>query len=165
MKLRKRKQERPSGPNCQNWEQKEMKKLGSLWGILMICLTTLRKLVAPSVGKVLSWPLGALFSSIVSWSCRGTHYNHFIPSRLDRAMGNCKWSETFSSRSCEYLHFEGSDHRPVLVHIHATKPSKGGLFCFDRRLVNKVEVRSLVEEHWNGLTPDSESILAKICRV
>lgn len=37
----------------------------------------------------------------LSW--RGTRYNHFIQSRLDRALANCSWSELFPASFCEYL--------------------------------------------------------------
>lgn len=98
-----------------------------------------------------------------SLSWRGTRYNYFFQSHLDHAMGNCKWSDSFPTGCCEYLRFEGSDHRPVLVHLHATKPRKRDLFRFDRRLAQKPEIRNLVETHWTRPIPDS--ILTMICRV
>ncbi|CAA7017073.1 unnamed protein product [Microthlaspi erraticum] len=44
-----------------------------------------------------------------SLSWRGTRYNHFIQSRLDRALANCNWFEKFPTGRSEYLRFEGSD--------------------------------------------------------
>lgn len=98
-----------------------------------------------------------------SLSWRGTRYNYFIQSRLDRAMGNCKWSESFPTGCCEYLRFEGSDHRPILVHLQATKSRKRNLFRFDRKLVHKPEIRKLVDEQWQN--PGNDSVLTKLCRV
>lgn len=54
-----------------------------------------------------------------SLSWRGTRYSHFIQSRLDRAMANLDWMEMFPAARCEYLRFEGSDHRPLLTHFDA----------------------------------------------
>lgn len=78
-------------------------------------------------------------------------------------MGNYKWSESFPTGCCEYLWFEGSDHRPVLVYLHATKPRKRRLFRFDKRLAQKPEIMNLVETHWTRPIP--YSILTKICLV
>ena len=98
-----------------------------------------------------------------SLSWRGTRYSHFIQSRLDRAMINCKWAELFPSGCCEYLRFEGSDHRPVLVHLNQTQKKKRGLFRFDRSLKEQPEIKELVEEHWTARS--YESVLSKICRI
>lgn len=97
----------------------------------------------------------------LSW--RGTRYNYFIQSRLDRAMANCSWFERFPAGRCEYLRFEGSDHRPVLVHFDVKRKQKKGLFRFDRRLKGKPEIRKLVEEQWSE--EPFESVLAKIGRI
>ena len=98
-----------------------------------------------------------------SLSWRGNRYSHFIQSRLDRAMINCKWAEDYPSECCEYLRFEGSDHRPVLVHLSQSPPKKRGLFRFDRRLKNKPEIQELVEKHRTSMS--YESVLVKICRI
>ena len=82
----------------------------------------------------------------LSW--RGTRYNYFIQSRLDRAMGNCSWFERFPAGHCEYLRFEGSDHRPIVVHFDVSTRKKKGLFRFDRRLKDKPEIRKIVADQW-----------------
>lgn len=79
-----------------------------------------------------------------SLSWRGTRYNFFIQSRLDRAVGNCKWAETFPTGCCEYLRFAGPDHRPILVHLHTGRARNKGLFHFDRRLKDKLEIREIL---------------------
>lgn len=94
---------------------------------------------------------------------RGTRYSHFIQSRLDRAMGNCSWFERFPAGRCEYLRFEGSDHRPVVVHFDISRRRKKGLFRFDRRLKNKPEVRQLVAD--NRQKEPLESIISKVGRI
>lgn len=97
----------------------------------------------------------------LSW--RGTRYNHFIQSRLDRALGNCRWSEIFPASYCEYLNFEGSDHRPLLTFLDRNQKKKRNLFRYDRRLTSKPEVRALVEENWFHCHGDS--VLSRLCRV
>lgn len=89
----------------------------------------------------------------LSW--RGTRYNHFIQSRLDRAMTHCSWFEKFPAGHSEYLRFEGSDHRPIVVHFDVSARRKKGLFRFDRRLKNQPEIRELVETQWTGEPLDS----------
>lgn len=89
----------------------------------------------------------------LSW--RGTRYNHFIQSRLDRAMANCSWFERFPAGRCAYLRFEGSDHRPIVIHFDVSVRKKKGLFRFDRRLKDKPEIRQLVEEQWTKEPLDS----------
>lgn len=97
----------------------------------------------------------------LSW--RGTRYSHFIQSRLDIAMGNCSWFEKFPAGRCEYLRFEGSDHRPVVVHFDIFRRRKNGLFRFDRRLKDKPEVRQLVADSWKA--DPLESMVSKISSI
>lgn len=98
-----------------------------------------------------------------SLSWRGTRYNLFIQSRLDRAMLNCSWFEQFSAGRCEYLRFEGSDHRPIVVHFDVTCKKKRVLFRFDRRLKDKPEIRQLVSDQW--WENSTCSVLSKIGRI
>lgn len=101
------------------------------------------------------------FGNAFSW--RGTRYNHFIQSRLDRAMANVTWSELFPAGRCEYLRFEGSDHRPVLTYFDQNLTKKRGSFRFDRRLCSKPEIRTLIDDTWKSSGEDS--LLTKINRV
>lgn len=98
-----------------------------------------------------------------SLSWRGTRYNHFIQSRLDRAMSNIPWSEMFPAGRCEYLRFEGSDHRPVITHFDANLRKKKGMFRYDRCLKDKPEVRPMVDKAWNASV--QESVITKLNRV
>jgi len=97
-----------------------------------------------------------------SLSWRGTRYSHFIKSRLDRALGNCSWSELFPMSRCEYLRFEGSDHRPLVTYFGAPPLKRSKPFRFDRRLREKEEIRALVKEVWELARQDS--VLYKISR-
>ncbi|XP_013614191.1 PREDICTED: uncharacterized protein LOC106320384 [Brassica oleracea var. oleracea] len=64
------------------------------------------------------------------------------------------WDFQHSGR-CEYLRFEGSDHRPIVVHFDVSTRRKKGLFRFDRRLKDKPKVRQLVEAQWKKEQLDS----------
>lgn len=97
----------------------------------------------------------------LSW--RGTRYNHFIQSRLDRAVANCSWSELFPTSYCEYLSFEGSDHRPLLTYLDNNPRKRKNLFRYDRRLTSKPEIKELVLDNW--MQCDLDSVLSRLCRV
>lgn len=96
------------------------------------------------------------------FSWRGWRYDHFIKSRLDRSLANCGWFEAFPAGRCEYLRFEGSDHRPLVTFLDDCKRKNKGLFRFDRRLRNNEEIRTLVGQSWRS--PHEESVLEKINR-
>ncbi|CAA7021924.1 unnamed protein product [Microthlaspi erraticum] len=85
--------------------------------------------------------------NFLSWS--GVRYKHKVKCRLDRAMANSTWIEAYPSGRSEYLHFEGSDHRPILTLFHQDKKRKRGLFRYDMRLRNNEEVSALIEKAWN----------------
>lgn len=53
-----------------------------------------------------------------------------VMCRLDRVMGNNAWAEMFSNGRCQYLRFEGSDHRPLLSLFEVNKKKKRGLFRY-----------------------------------
>lgn len=56
---------------------------------------------------------------------------------MDRALANCRWTELFPASFCEYLTFEGSDHRPLLTYLDKSQKKKKNLFGYDRRLTNR----------------------------
>lgn len=97
----------------------------------------------------------------LSW--RGVRHEHFIQSRLDRAMANCSWSELFPAGRSIYLRFEGSDHRPILTLFDQSKAPKKGSFRFDRRLRKNPDIHKLVEDHWP--LPGQEAIISKTDRI
>ena len=97
----------------------------------------------------------------LSW--RGVRYSHFIQSRLDRAMANCAWSEIFPSGYCQYLRFEGSDHRPLITFFDQDEAKKKGVFRFDRRLQDNPEIHKIVDLSWDKKI--QESIISKTSKV
>lgn len=69
------------------------------------------------------------FGNLFSW--RGMRSQHLVHARLDRSISNNAWIEEFPAGHCEYLRFEGSDHRPLLTFIDDTRVKKKGMFRFD----------------------------------
>lgn len=68
----------------------------------------------------------------------------------------------FPAARCEYLRFEGSDHRPLLTHFDQKLKKKKGVFRYDRRLSEKPYIRELVESTWKAST---DSVLIKLNQV
>ncbi|CAA7062291.1 unnamed protein product [Microthlaspi erraticum] len=62
----------------------------------------------------------------LSW--RGRRNNHLVKTRLDRALSNNEWAELFPSGRCEYLRFEGSDHRPIVSYFGPTRKKRKSSF-------------------------------------
>ena len=83
----------------------------------------------------------------LSW--RGKRHEHIVHCRLDRVVSKCTWAKMFPSGRCEYLLFEGSDHRPLITYFDLKKKKKRGIFRYDRRLKGNTEVTNLIEEAWN----------------
>lgn len=63
-------------------------------------------------------------------------------------MTNCAWFERFLTARSEYLRFEGSDHRPLVSCLTNQQKIIKGLFKFDRRLKDNLEVQKLVSDTW-----------------
>ncbi|VVB02977.1 unnamed protein product [Arabis nemorensis] len=80
----------------------------------------------------------------LSW--RSYRNIHFIRVRLDRSLENGAWSEAFPSGRCEYLRFEGSDHRPLITYFGQKKKRRRRAFHFDRSLCDKEDFRNLIDK-------------------
>ena len=98
--------------------------------------------------------------NFLSW--RGKRHDHVVHCRLDRAMSNGAWALDYPFSRCEYMRFEGSDHRPLLTHLDLTKKKKKGIFRYDRRLKHNEEVSAIIQAAWN--LNDSEMVEEKINR-
>lgn len=96
----------------------------------------------------------------LSW--RGKRHTHDIKSRLDRTLANLAWAEMFPASCCNYLWFEGSDHRPLMTYLDVQKVKKRRPFRYDRRLKEDEEARKIVEAAWKR--GEEESVEAKISR-
>ena len=97
----------------------------------------------------------------LSW--RGVRSEGVVRCRLDRAMANSEWFESFGSGHSEYLNYEGSDHKPIIICFDVTRKKGKGLFRFDRRLKNNPLVKDLIASTWKG--PRGETVAQKIIRV
>lgn len=83
-----------------------------------------------------------------SLSWKGKRGTHDVKCRLDRALANSSWSETYPSGRCEYLRFESSDHRPLVTFSEPLRRKRKGIFRYDRRLNKNKEVELLVKDTW-----------------
>lgn len=98
----------------------------------------------------------------LSW--RGQRCTHFIRARLDRSLANCAWSDMFPAGRCDYLRFEGSDHRPLVTFLDTSKPKRRHLFRYDRSIKDMPEARKVIEEAWQKNVPEQVDSKIKRCR-
>jgi len=56
----------------------------------------------------------------------------------------------YPSGRSEYLHFEGSDHRPLVTSFDPKTKKRKCIFRYDRRLKDNDEVKKLVLDSWNS---------------
>ena len=70
-----------------------------------------------------------------SWA--GRRRSGRVQCRLDRALGNEDWHQSFSHTDVEYLLRWGSDHRPVLARIKSRETRPRRNFKFDKRWFGK----------------------------
>lgn len=82
--------------------------------------------------------------------------------RLDRTLANVEWFDLFPSGSCNYLRFEGSDHRPLRTYLESHKVKKRTPFRYDRRLNEIEEARRIIESAWQQ--GEEENVDFKISR-
>ena len=84
----------------------------------------------------------------LSW--RGKRKTHDVKYKLDRSLSNSSWAELYPSGRCEYMHFEASDHRPLITYFEPTRRKSKGIFRYDRRLSKNANALQLVEDTWNA---------------
>ncbi|KAL0799970.1 hypothetical protein Bca101_055145 [Brassica carinata] len=83
-----------------------------------------------------------------SLSWRGQRCSHLVRARLDRSLANCAWNDLFPSGRCDYLRFEGSDHRPLVTFLDTSKAKRRRMFRYDRSIKDMPEARKVIEEAW-----------------
>ncbi|XP_056848924.1 uncharacterized protein LOC108820216 [Raphanus sativus] len=98
----------------------------------------------------------------LSW--RGQRCTHLVRARLDRSLANCAWTDLFPSGRCDYLRFEGSDHRPVISYLDTSKSKRRRLFRYDRSIKDFPEARKVIEEAWQKEVPEQVENKIKRCR-
>lgn len=99
-----------------------------------------------------------------AFSWRGKRGNHLVRCRLDRSLSNPEWTELFPSCRCQYLKFEGSDHRPLISFLDTRQKKGHNLFRYDRRLKDNREIKELVAEIWLNCSYLSVEARLSLCR-
>ena len=100
-----------------------------------------------------------------SLSWRGQRGSHYIRSRLDRSLANCAWFDMSPAGRCDYLRFEGSDHRPIVTYLDTSTVKQKRLFRYDRGIKEDPEARKVIEEAWKKDTPQQVESKIKRCRI
>lgn len=63
-------------------------------------------------------------------------------------MANSSWAENYPTARCQYLEYEGSDHKPLMSFLDPTIMKRKGLFCYDRRLNSNDEAKQVIWDSW-----------------
>lgn len=82
----------------------------------------------------------------LSW--RGQRGTHFVRCRLDKADANSAWAEVYPTARCQYLEYEGSNHKPLLTFLDPSTLKRRKLFRYDRRLNSNEEAKQVIRESW-----------------
>lgn len=83
-----------------------------------------------------------------SWTEK--RYKHDVSCCVDRATANSELLVQFPSAQFEFLPFEGSDHRPLVVSISKSVEQRWGNFRYDCRLFQHESFRDSVVACWNN---------------
>lgn len=104
----------------------------------------------------------------VKFTWFGQRYQHMVRAKLDRALANPDWKELYPGAFVEILNWQGSDHRPLL--LHTVKETKKGikLFKYDNRWRENKELSLLMKNFWKDegsqFPPDQFHTALKLCR-
>lgn len=100
----------------------------------------------------------------ISLSWRGRCRTHLVYCRLDRTLVNPAWSDSLPTGICQYLSFEGSDHRPIITVFDSAKRRRHRLFKYDRRLRDNADLKELIDGVWNTNTNAPIDTRLAMCR-
>ncbi|CAA7045965.1 unnamed protein product [Microthlaspi erraticum] len=99
----------------------------------------------------------------LSWV--GRRGRTLVRCRLDRALGNEDWHESFPHSNVQYLRLWGSDHRPVLANILSKPIRRRKSFRFDRRWLDREEISAVVQDGWSSSLPPDANLMTRISSV
>ena len=88
----------------------------------------------------------------LSWRGKRGDDDEVVRCRLDRAATNTRWAECFPTARCQYLGFEGSDHKPLISFFDKGGKRRRGVFRYDRWLCKNEEAKQVIADTWAGLS-------------
>lgn len=80
--------------------------------------------------------------------------SHFIRERLDRAISNCSWKNSFPNGHCKVLEAIGSDHCPLLICKDSNDKIAPFLFRFDLKWLSHPDYDNFIKNKWTGSSED-----------
>lgn len=83
----------------------------------------------------------------------GRDNEEFTKERLERALGNLEWCNTFSEAEVQILEARSSDHKPMLVNMGGFKKQnhvKNMGFCYEASWALEDDFQGVVKEAWAG---------------
>ena len=84
-----------------------------------------------------------------SWNNRRSESEFIIKKKLDRALVNQRWLDSFPTAFAEFLQPGISDHSPIVIHVTAQVKRKGMPFKFYNYWTSLEKFYDIVHEHWS----------------
>lgn len=77
-----------------------------------------------------------------------------VRCRLDRICANASWTTIFPESFVEHLAYPGSDHIPILFHVHRSPLTVGGNrrrpWRFEAQWMSRSECEEIIREAWDS---------------
>ncbi|XP_071905627.1 uncharacterized protein [Coffea arabica] len=80
----------------------------------------------------------------------GSHWDgQEIRQRLDRALANQEWAQTFEIAKCTHIEKEASDHSLLMIDTMPKRRKEGRRFYFDKRWAQNQQVEEVISGAWD----------------